>query len=137
MKKIFLLLFIPILSCSNEQNQKPVELKYPEDSILTWNQAFTIKDSDYYLYFYSETCGHCIRLKQEVLTFYYKGNFNCYFVNCTNYGVFKEDSSKIIGIHNIYDLYIIGTPTILRIEKSTVSEYYGGEEAIRNLMKNK
>lgn len=138
MKKLFLLSTLLILGCTSSNPVASIqEYDYPQDKSIKWNQSFSINEPSYYLYFYSLNCKHCKSVKNELVTYYYSHNDSFYFINCDEYSVCKQDPEKIIGINNVYDLYIIGTPTLLKLDKQIVTEYYGGETMIRNFVINK
>ena len=80
--KLFLLIFIPFLSSCN--NLKSATTIYPsvswdedyevehfyyeiKDYEIEWEQIFDIELNEYYVYFYSKTCGHCSELKNWII----------------------------------------------------------------------
>ena len=134
MKFLFLLL-IPLVLISG--CQRPAETKidhnYHEtkNDLIFWDNVFAQEQDDYLVYFYSESCGHCNEIKQDVITFYLKELIDMYFV-CTDIDAVFGPTKNLIGVNTIDDFYIFGTPFLTRIKEHAVSEYYVGSNAIRN-----
>lgn len=127
MKKI-MLLFESLLVISCTYHEKQIYKEFPYDLLIEWNDVFS-QDGDYYVYFYSEICGHCESIKQEMITWIQ----NCghiFIVDVLKGGTYKNDYEGIKNITNINDLYILGTPTIYGFVNHTINEYYVGTESI-------
>ena len=139
MKKLFIvtvLTFI-LMSCSAQPSEKEKEekptLDYDliEDRIIEWDDVFKQEENAYLVYFYSETCGHCKAIKQDVLTYYLKNEEIMYFVkNPDKDEYFAPTSYKIIGISTIEDLRIYGVPGLLEIVEHEILNYHFGEKQI-------
>ena len=83
------------------------------------------------VYFYSEHCGHCISIKAEIDNFQSYSKLPFYYLDVDeNEITFKPDQDKVIGVNNLEDFYIVGTPSLLEFKESTVSNYYLGESEI-------
>ena len=136
MKKISSLIipFIILTSCNDENNSDDSH-NYHEtkESLIVWNDTFNQKEDEYIVYFYSETCGHCNAIKQDVISFYLKEYIAMYFV-CTDLGVVYGNNKSIIGIDNIDDFFIYGTPSLCEIFSHKVESYYVGEKEILNYL---
>lgn len=135
MKKIVSLL-VPLLTvcgCSTSSSTSETIHNYHEtkNSLIPWSDVFLQEENDYLVYFYSERCGHCNEIKQDVISFYLKDLINMYFV-CTDIEAVFGQSKDLIGVNNINDFYIFGTPFLSRISSYCVSEYYVGSTQIRN-----
>ena len=128
-------LIIPILVLTGcTPKQRPEELhNYHEikDRLIDWDNVFNQVDDDYLVYFYSERCGHCNEIKQDIIKFYLNEYMPMYFV-CTDYQVVVGPRSDLTGIDNINDFYIFGTPFLLRLLEHKVSNYYVGTHEILN-----
>ena len=134
MKKIISLVIPLLLLCScNANKSQPVTHNYHEtkESLIPWSDVFSQTEADYLVYFYSESCGHCNEIKQDVISFYLKELIDMYFV-CTDIEANFGPTKDLIGVDNIESFYIFGTPFLTRIADYQVTEYYVGAKAIRN-----
>jgi len=124
-----------MISCS-ETNQPIITKDYPEDHLICWDNIFKQTEKEYLVYFYSDYCGHCQNIKDEVLQFYCISKYKMYFVNATNDAKFGSDVSSFVGINDPYEFFIPGTPFLTIIKDHALCEYYAGVNAIRIFMKN-
>ena len=136
MKKLISLV-VPLMllvGCSN--TQKKIEShNYHEikNDLIDWGDIFEQQEKDYLVYFYSERCGHCNSIKNDIISYYQTTTNKLYFV-CTDYDVIYGPQKDLKGIDNIDDFYIFGTPFLVRIQNYIVSEYYAGTTAILNYL---
>lgn len=139
MKKIFLLNLVLLTSCSNisEEDIRITYLDYPEELMISWGQSLIQEEKDYYLYYYSNNCGHCLEFKEEFLFSLSCFLYTMYLVNTEEYVVFDKNESDLIGISDIDKLFIPGTPTVLEIINHKVANYFIGTNEISILMNNK
>ena len=131
-KKLF---YLPILLIGCSQNIEPIKHNYHEikDALISWSDIFIQKEDSYYVYFYSELCGHCTSIKQDVISFYLKETYTMYFV-CTDYEKVIGPKGDIRGIDNIDDFYIFGTPFMVKLVDHIVTSYYSGSSEILALI---
>lgn len=146
--KLFLLIFIPFLSSCN--NLKSATTIYPsvswdedyevehfyyeiKDYEIEWDQIFDIELNEYYVYFYSKTCGHCSELKNWIIQ---KRIENCaiYFIEDNENIKFLQDISQTIGSNNLKNFGILGFPSIIKIINKTIVSNVGGIANIKNLI---
>ena len=138
MKKLSSLIIpIFVLTGCKAQSKQPVKHNYHEikDSKIDWVDVFNQIEDDYLVYFYSERCGHCNSIKNEVISYYLKTDKSMYFV-CTDLDAVFGSQSNIVGVDNIDDFYIFGTPFLIRMLEFKVSEYYIGANAILEFINN-
>ena len=134
----FLLLSITFLtSCSppkSKPDELPVELDYDlvEPAKIQWSDIFSQTQETYKVYFYSLQCGYCQELKETIISYYLEGKETLYFVCTDEYAVFGV--GDIIGINKIDDFYILGTPSLVEITNSTVSNNYAGLSSIKSYL---
>ena len=140
-KFIFILVTLFLISCrtSSSDETKPVETKLDydliEDRIIIWDDIFMQNGSDYLVYFYSETCGHCMNIKESILKYYLKGIESMYFVRNPNKDeYFAPSSFNLVGIDDSTDLKIHGVPGLIEIEDYVVLNYHFGEKQILNYL---
>ena len=101
--------------------------------VFDWINVFEQEEADYLVYFYSERCGHCNSIKNDIINYYLTTSNRMYFV-CTDYDAIYGPQKDLRGVNNIDDFYIFGTPFLVRIQNYTVSEYYAGTTAILNFI---
>ena len=130
-------LVVPLLVlCGCATAQKKTEIhNYHEikDRIINWEYIFEQEENDYYVYFYSEKCGYCNDIKQEVIKFYLAQFVTMYFV-CTDYEVVVGPRSDLTDINIIDEFYIFGTPFLARLLNHKISNYYVGVNEIRDFI---
>ena len=139
MKKILLLSVLIITGCMN--NTKPVEneeqevyLDYSitEKDQIKWADVFLQSEERYMVYFYSETCGYCRILKEDILNYYLLNKEKIYFMDAIKENAtFKSPASGMIGISCIDNFYIAGTPILVEFTKWTVTNLYAGIDDVK------
>ena len=132
MKKIvfFLSIFLFINSCNKPQNIAIKQYDYDDVTRLCkWSDVFKQDEVEYLVYFYSKTCGHCVEIKQEMITFYLSEKVTSYFSEVNEDTVFGS-KTNLIGINKIENFHIFGTPFLVEIKKWTVSNYFAGVNSI-------
>lgn len=139
MKKV-LSLVLPVLlicGCKGNNQTKTVTHNYHEikDNLIDFSDIFIQVENDYLVYFYSERCGHCKEIKDDIISYYLKGIRTMYFV-CTDYDAVIGNPKDLTGIDNIDEFYIFGTPFLIRVFDYKVKEYYAGTKAILSYLDN-
>ena len=129
-KHLSLLVVSLLLSCnSNSQN---VTKTYDYDDIdktIVWNDIFSKEQESYSIYFYNKKCGHCLGIKELIIDYYFKELEILYFLE-TNEETIYGPKSDLVGISNLNDFYIFGTPFLINIYKSSIENYYAGSKQI-------
>ena len=76
MKKLLPLSILLITSCSNEapqpvleENRVVLDYSITEQDQIHWVDVFSQEEERYMIYFYSETCGYCRILKEDILNY--------------------------------------------------------------------
>lgn len=127
-KKIWFLIFQTFLipGCQNEvltfsvnSNKSPESLI--EKSISSWNELFAHTDEAYLNYIYSDTCLHCLSIKDEMEEFANNSVIPIYFILFNDEIPIGNDLEKTIGVTTIDQCFIKGTPTLILIENGAVS----------------
>ena len=138
MKKLTSLILPVFILTGCQPNQKTeVKHNYHEikDSLIPWSDVFNQPEHNYLVYFYSERCGHCNSIKNQVISYYLTTDESMYFV-CTDIDAVFGSQSDLTGVDNITDFYIFGTPFLVRLVEYAVSMYYVGATAISNYFDN-
>lgn len=138
MSKYLLVIYGVLLSISSCFSELPKNIEITsflavEDIELS--QIFAQNSLHYLLYFYSDTCGHCLRIKDTILDFYYSYKGNMYFVNADKGVAIGKDRSALIGVNNLDNFYILGTPSLFTIDYHKITNYYLGEQEILEYIK--
>ena len=136
MKKLISLV-VPLMLLVGCNNIKKAEVKHNyheiKSDLIDWIDVFEQEEADYLVYFYSERCGHCNSIKNDIINYYLTTSNRMYFV-CSDYDAVYGPQKDLRGVNNIDDFYIFGTPFLVRIQNYTVSEYYAGTTAILNFI---
>lgn len=94
---------------------------------LSYDAGETKENERYILYYYSENCGHCSDVKQEILTFFQTfDHLNVYLLDTGAEEV--KDVSR-------YDEFV-GTPSLFIIADGEVIESYVGSQEIRSFIES-
>ena len=135
MKRYTSLIIPLLLICGCQSKNTEEEHNYHEikNRLISWDYIFEQEEDDYLVYFYSERCGHCNEIKQEILKFYLAEYTPMYFV-CTDYDAIFGPKSDLVGVDNIDDFYIFGTPFLARLHNHIVTNYYVGVSEIRSFI---
>lgn len=131
MSKLLKLLVFPVLvsSCGTTIQQPFHNYHEIKDRIIEWNQLFIQSEEYYLIYFYSEKCGHCNEIKQDILDYYFESVTKMYFV-CADYEVVTGPKADLKGIDKLDEFYIFGTPFLLEVKDHKVLDYYAGPSEI-------
>ncbi len=144
MKKIclFLLLTLPLTSCSNNNiftsisdinNNISIKHNYSEISEykIKWKDVFFVAKPEYFVYFYSVSCSHCNEIKNAIIE-YALNNQNTYFCENSKDVIISEDISNTIGISDVSKLSILGFPTLVEIKNSKLVDNIAGIDKIKS-----
>ena len=123
-------------SCSpveSEQMNKNTSREYniPLDKKIVWSDCLKQKEDHYLVFFYSDTCAHCHEIMGDVLSFYEANVLPTYFLDIKASDTIVPISNNIdltIGVDNIDDLFIAGTPTIIEVENWIVKANVPGSD---------
>lgn len=148
MKKITALALIVLVGCSPSKTVEDVNKEDPPtesvldysivETSISWVDVFEQIEERYLVYFYSEYCGYCRNIKEEFLSYYLLNKEKIYFVDAIKEkAVYHSGAEGIIGIDNIDDYYIPGTPFLVEFTNWQVTNYYMGMEAIRMYVSQK
>lgn len=125
---------IVLCSCSNKSAIKQLDYSDFISYQIEWKNVFFTAKSHYFVYVYSETCGHCEQIKQQVLNYVDSGNIDTYLVHFTKDIPVKNDVGETIGSTSIENVWILGTPTLLEIEDKVLITNVAGPSRILPLL---
>ena len=140
--KLLLLLLTPLLAgCQQtpsevvvEEETEPLDYDDFQDLHLEWKNLFFPAKSQYFVYIYSISCGHCNRIKKEVLSFVNVNKESFYFVEFSGEIPTKTNVAETLGKEKVEEISILGTPTLLSITNWTLSLNIAGEKDILNYL---
>ena len=109
----------------------PVPHEYSEikDYSISWSETFDTEMDSYYLYFYSISCSHCVELKDFIIGKALERH-DIFFVKNSSQDQFTEDENKSIGAENPGDIWILGYPSLLKIESKICTKSIAGNSKI-------
>ena len=131
MKPLLLFATILLSGCVPSTKSDPVTYDYSdvESHQINWSDIFSQPEDSYSVYFYSVTCGHCAEIKQNILSYYFLNKEVIYFSKTSEETVFGS-KTDLIGVSNLEDFHIFGTPFLINISNHAVSNYYAGVSEI-------
>lgn len=125
----------PIRETTNNKNVIEQEEIIKNQSI-SWFDALNQKENNYIIFVYSETCGYCHDMMDEIIDFAKSEILVTYFINSQIYKVPISNEIKE-NIADINQLSILGTPTILEIENKIVVNNIAGIDKCLNFLIDK
>ncbi len=138
--KIYPLMTIFMISaCQNNTNTISQEIPshdYDEIShlLIKWEELFIQSNELYHCYIYSPYCSHCENIKNNVIDIALTLD-NFYFLTYDHNIPILSDVSGTIGAKQIEDVGILGTPTLLEVTESAITNNIAGENSILNFLK--
>ena len=123
-------------SCSpaaSEQMSKNAFSAYEivQNNQIIWSEIFKQNLDHYLVFFYSETCGHCHQIMEDVIAFSEAKIVDTYYLNTQNQDIkisIRNDIEKTIGLTDVDELFIAGTPTIIEIKNHIISNNIPGKD---------
>ena len=103
---------------------------------IPWLEALNQRDNHYIIFVYSETCGYCHDMMDEIIDFAKSEILVTYFINSQIYKVPISNEIKE-NIADINQLSILGTPTIIEIDNKIVVNNIAGIDKCLNFLIDK
>ncbi|NCA95789.1 MAG: hypothetical protein EOM74_02290 [Methanomicrobia archaeon] len=97
---------------------------------ITWSNIFNQTPEEYFVYFYSPFCGHCLSIKDLVIGTALCGKKDIYFVVSSIEVIITHDTGSTIGATSIEEMWIGGYPTLLQIRGGALMMNIAGATAI-------
>ena len=137
-----LLVVAMIASCTPKESQSSNKNASKEYGIVTDQEilladCLSQKEENYIIFFHSDKCEHCKQIIEDVTEFASLNILKTYFVNVAK----SENKIKIcqpidltIGVTDVNDLAIVGTPSIAEVENGmTIANAPGKESCLTYL----
>lgn len=136
--------FTCLIGCQNN-NKKEVEIEEQDPVVehsykevseykITWEEIFEVQKKNYYVYFYSDTCSHCIELKNYIIEKALQIK-KIYFIAESNQNQLSNSIQESINAEKPENIWILGYPTLLKIENKKCSQNIAGNKQIQNELK--
>ena len=132
-----LLLVAVFTSCSPSKSESSNKNAIQEYEILKKQEinlsgCLSQNEDKYLVFFYSDTCGHCQEIIEDVILFASSDIIKTYFLNLSKeenkISLCRQDEIEI-GIDRAEDLKIVGTPTIVEVEDGVTTANIPGKDA--------
>ena len=136
-----LLSLIFLASCTpTESSQSSSENEtIPESFQINWEDSFKQEEDDYLVFYYSETCAQCHEIMGDVIAFANSNIKKTYFANIVSENgkmPIVKGSEPIVGVNDISDFYIAGTPTLIEIKEGIVTSHVPGKDKCLTFLNN-
>ena len=132
-----LLLVAVFTSCSSKGSESSSKNAIQEYEIVNKQEIYLDDclsqiEEKYLVFFHSETCTHCQEIIEDVIAFANSNIIKTYFLNVSKKEnkISRCSQDEIeIGIDNVENLKIVGTPTIVEVEKGVTTVNVAGKNA--------
>ncbi len=139
-----LLLMAMFASCSPAQSEQisknaPSEYELQQYEHIDWSDLFKQKETNYFVFFYSQTCSYCHEIMGDVQSFIQDEIVKMYLLDIkasSEKVPIGNDTENTIGTGNIDDLFIKGTPSIVEINEGIVTSNIAGKEKCLTFLNN-
>lgn len=121
------------LSCANKE-LKTYDYNDVIEKKIRWNEIFFAANIEYFVYIYSNNCGHCNNIKQEIIRFILDDIYPTYLVEFNSNIPISTSIDDTIGVSDYVDVKIKGTPTLLKIENHILTMNIAGENQISTVI---
>ena len=91
-----------------------------EDYKIEWNSLFSLAKTHYFVYFYSVHCGHCEQIKNQIIEYSLTHIEEFFFLEYTSEIPVITNPEQTIGVDNLENFGIRGTPSLVEIENKKV-----------------
>lgn len=132
-----------VSSCSPANEKSSAKSAYSEYDIVNekqiqWADVLSQQEKEYIVFFYSETCSHCHEMMDEIISFASDNIEPTYFMDVGKNTIVIKPANEIeIGVEDIKDFAIQGTPTIVEVVEGRVTANVGGLDPCLTFMSEK
>lgn len=131
-----LLIAAMLTSCTPAENEQMSKNVISMQEIINqfeinWLDSLNQNEEHYLVFFYSETCPHCHEIMEDVIEFAKEDLVKTYFSNIKKYEpkiTIQNDVVNTIGLKEIDDFFIAGTPSILEVKNAIVNNNIPGKD---------
>ena len=107
------------------------------EQATSWNECLSQQEEHYLVYFYSPTCNPCQEIKGDVVSFASSNQVKTYFVDTSlpENKIQKCSQEEIVlGVSDVTNLYILGTPSLVEIQNGSTTSNVGGKSKCLELL---
>ena len=133
-----------VSACSPAVDETKLKNRFSEYEIVNnhqieWSEVLTKKIDNYIVFVYSETCAHCHEMMQEIIDFATDDILPTFFVDTASTEVvFTKENEPIIGIDDLTQLAVLGTPSIIEVlDGYVVANIPGLDDCLMYLNENR
>lgn len=131
---IIVLASISLISCSTNTSFSLTERSYRRSDIFLEN-VFNLEEEEYLVYFYSDSCLHCLNLKKTISDFYSTGKIAFFKVKIdSSYQGEFYPVAETIGSRSYENVFAGSTPQLSLIINHEVVNAVVGEEDVKLLL---
>jgi len=133
----FSFLLLLTSSCSiNENAFSNTEYSYCDIEHLKigCSEIFDINQELYYVFIYSSGCYYCKQIEGSIVEVALKSDDLFYFVEYTDSISIVNDVEFTIGANSFNDFAILGTPTLIKIERKILKLNIAGSSEIAKII---
>ena len=131
-----LVLVAMFASCTPATSEQMSKNAFSEHEIVNiqqikWSDVLSQIETNYLVFFYSETCQHCHQIMGDVISFATSDIVKTYFLDIKKSEIkvpIKNEIDETIGVTSVDDLFIAGTPTIIEVEEGIVKANVPGKD---------
>ena len=119
-----------VASCSPAKDATIIKNTYSEQEIvkeqqIPWLDILEQKEDNYIVFVYSEKCAHCHDMIDEIVAFANDEILTTYFVDTLQNDV-PIKINNAVGMSSIEEVSIVGTPTLIEIDRGIVTSNIPG-----------
>lgn len=123
---------------SNSSKSAYSEYQIVNEKQIKWENILSQSEEEYVVFFYSETCSHCHEMMNEIISFATDNIEPTYFLDVAKNEIVIQKVEEIkIGIDDINEFGILGTPTLVEIKEGKVAANIGGLDPCLSFMNEK
>ena len=142
LKVCSLLFALSAISCTPQTTSSSIISSSNYDDIIdkqsvSLTECLSQEEEHYLVYFYSPTCTPCSEIKGDVVSFAVDNVVKTYFLNTKESGNEIQKCSAdevVVGVDDVADLYIVGTPTLVEVKNGTTTSNVAGKNKCLNLL---
>ena len=132
-------MFVSCSPAQNEQSNKNASTEYeiPVEQEIDLKDCLSQSESQYLVFFHSETCSHCREIREDILFFANENILKVYFLDIkkpSNEVTICQKEEIELGISSYQDIKILGTPTIIKVENGVTTANVAGKEECLTLI---
>jgi|GEM_PF-5120230 len=120
-----------LISC----HQQTISLAdYPKELIIRWEELLLQQEQNYFGYVFSYHCPYCEKIKMIIFEYILYGECLLYLIEFDSSIPRESEKNNFYSTNNIFDLTIVGTPTLFVVENKEAKNRITGATDIKNFI---